>query len=135
MQMFFYDPKHKDKLPFYDSFPLTIVLSPAPKGFMGLNLHYIPPTLRAKFLDSLLDITNNSKYDETTKFNVTYNTLKRASKFKYFKPCIKHYLAGNVRSRFAEVHAPEWEIAAFLPTADWQKTSAAAVYSSSRKMI
>lgn len=135
MQMFFYDPKHKDKLPFYDSFPLTIVLSPAPNGFMGLNLHYLPPILRAKFLDSLLDITDNNRYDESTKFNVTYNTLKRAAKFKYFKPCIKHYLAGHVRSRFAEVHAPEWEIAAFLPTADWQKTSAAAVYSSSRKMI
>jgi len=135
MQMFFYDPKHKEKLPFYDSFPLTIVMSPAPGGFMGLNLHYLPPILRAKFLDALLDITNNKAYDETTKFNVTYSTLKATAKFKYFKPCIKHYLTNHVRSKFAEVQAPEWEIATFLPTADWQKTSAQAVYTSSRKMI
>ena len=63
MMMFFYDPKLKDKLPYYDTFPLVIPVEPAPGGFRGLNLHYIPPVLRAKFLDSLLAITNNKKYD------------------------------------------------------------------------
>ena len=135
MQMFFYDPKHKDTLPYYDSFPLVIVLGPAEGGFMGLNLHYLPPILRAKFLDALLDITNNKLYDESTKFDLTYSMLKRAAKFKYFKPCIKHYLSKHVRSRFATVPAPEWEIATFLPTADWQKGSASKVYSDSRRMI
>ena len=135
MQMFFYDPKLKKELPYYDSFPLAIVIKPAPGGFLGLNLHYLPPALRAKFLDALLDITNNNSYDEDTKFNVTYNLLARSSKFKYFKPCIKHYLNSHVRSKFATIPAPEWEIATFLPTADWQKASASTVYSDSRKLI
>ena len=135
MYMFFYDPKHKDTLPFYDSFPLVIMIDKAEGGFLGLNLHYLPPVLRAKFLDALLDITSNDKYDETTKFALSYSLLKRSSKYKYFKPCIKHYLASNVRSRFAKVHAPEWEIAAFLPTADWQKAGKSTVYSNSRRMI
>jgi len=135
MVMFFYDPKHKKTLPYYDGFPLVIVLDKAEGGFLGLNLHYLPPTLRAKFLDSLLDITNNNRYDEDTKFEVTYELLKRAGKFKYFKPCIKHYLTSQVRSRFAFVPAPEWEIATFLPTADWQKKSGMAVYKDSRAMI
>lgn len=135
MYMFFYDPKHKDTLPYYDSFPLVIVIDKAKGGFLGLNLHYLPPILRAKFLDALLDITSNDKYDETTKFAMSYSLLKKSSKYKYFKPCIKHYLASNVRSRFAKVHAPEWEIAAFLPTADWQKAGKSTVYSNSRRMI
>lgn len=135
MQMFFYDPKTKDKLPYYDSFPLAIVVKPAPGGFLGLNLHYLPPALRAKFLDAILDVTNNTKYDDDTKFDLTYRMLTRSSKFKYFKPCVKHYLNSNVRSRFATVPAPEWEIATFLPTADWQKAGAAKVYADSRKMI
>ena len=135
MQMFFYDPKLKNELPFYDAFPLVIVLGPAKGGFLGLNLHYLPPTLRAKFLDALLDVTNNKSYDESTQFNITYSMLKRAMKYKYFKPCIKHYLNKNVRSRFATVPAPEWEIATFLPTADWQKASASQVYSDSRRKI
>lgn len=135
MYMFFYDPKTKDTLPYYDSFPLVIVVGPAEGGFYGLNLHYLPPTLRAKFLDSLLDVTNNRLYDESTKFRISYNMLQRAAKMKYFKPCFKHYLNSHVKSRFAMVEAPEWEIATFLPTADFQKASKAQVYADSKRKI
>jgi hypothetical protein len=121
MYMFFYKPKHKDKLPYYDSFPLVIILGPATGGFLGLNLHYLPPVLRAKFLDALLDVTSNSKYDETTKFRLSYGVL--------------HYLTAQLASKFAKVPAPEWEIATFLPTADWQKGTSAQVYKDSRKII
>lgn len=135
MYMFFYDPKTKDTLPYYDKFPLAIILGPAPGGFHGLNLHYLPPTLRAQFLDQLLDVTTNKNYDDSTRFKASYALLKRAQKFKYFKPCFKHYLSSHVKSQFALVEAPEWEIAAFLPTADWEKSSAAQVYKDSRRMI
>ena len=134
MFMYFYDPKTKDKLPYYDTFPLVIPVEPAEGGFRGINLHYLPPTLRAKFLDALLDVTNNKKYDQTTKFRLTYNILNGARKMRYFKPCFKHYLLNHVKSRFAEVPAPEWEIATFLPTAQWKKASAGKVYSDSRKV-
>ena len=135
MQMFFYDPKHKQTLPYYDTFPLSIIIGPAEGGFMGLNLHYLPPTLRAKFLDSLLDLASNKTYDEDTKFNIRYSMLQKSTKFKYFKPCVKHYLSDHVRSRFSTVPATEWEIATFLPTAQWQKTNSNKVYSQSRRMI
>ena len=135
MYMFFYDPKHKETLPYYDSFPLVIVLKPAAGGFLGLNLHYLPLVLRAKFLDALLDVTNNKSYDESTKFKLTYAMLENASKFKYFKPCIKHYLSDHIRSRLAMVQAPEWEIATFLPTADFQKATTRQVYKDSRAMM
>ena len=135
MNMFFYDPKHKDTLPFYDRFPLAIIVGPAEKGFYGLNLHYLPPVLRAKLLDSLMDITNNKKYDETTKFQLSYKILQGVTKFRYYKPCLKHYLTQHVKSRLARVQAPEWEIATFLPTADWAKASSNQVYKQSRAMI
>ena len=135
MYHFFYDPKNKKTLPYYDSFPLVIVMGPAKDGFLGLNLHYLPLALRAKFLDALLDIVNNKRYDETTKFDISYKMLQNAGKMKYFKPCVKHYLKNNVRSRFAQIEAPEWEIATFLPTADFQKASVSQVYKDSRKKI
>lgn len=135
MFMYFYDPKHKDKLPFYDRFPLTIPIEPAEGGFRGINLHYLPPVLRAKFLDALLESTNNKKYDESTRFRLTYDLLKGARRMRYFKPCLKHYLLAHVKSRFAEVPAAEWEIAAFLPTAQWEKASAGKVYQDSRIKI
>ena len=135
MNMFFYDAKHKDKLPYYDKFPLTIIIGPAKGGFMGLNLHYLPPILRARMLDNLMDITNNKKYDESTKFEISYKVLTATAKMKFYKPCLKHYLYPNVKSRLARVAAPEWEIATFLPTADWQGSSSNKVYSDSRRMM
>ena len=135
MNMFFYDPKTKDTLPFYDRFPLAIIVGPAEKGFYGLNLHYLPPVLRAKMLDALLDITNNKKYDSTTRFQMSYKMLQSSSKLRYFKPCFKHYLTSHVKSRLARVEAPEWEIATFLPTASWEKSSATNVYRESRKAL
>lgn len=135
MYMFFYDPKHKDTLPYYDRFPLVIVLDKAEGGFLGLNLHYLPPVLRAKFLDGLIDTTNNKLYTDDSRFLVTYKMLKASARLKYFKPCVKHYLTTQVRSRFARVPAPEWEIATFLPTADFAKSSKGSVYSDSRRAI
>lgn len=135
MNMFFYDPKTKDTLPFYDRFPLAIISGPAPGGFYGMNLHYLSPVLRAKFLDALMGMTNNKKFDDTTRFKAQYDLMKRLGTTKYFKPCFKHYLFAHVKSRLGRVAPPEWEIATFLPTADWAKTSASKVYKNSREMI
>jgi hypothetical protein len=135
MQMFFYDPKTKDTLPYYDTFPLVVIVGPAEKGFYGLNLHYINPMLRAKMLDGLMDIAS-SKNSPTAKFNITYSTLKSTANLKYYKPCFKHYLTSNVKSSFAQVPATDWEIAAFLPVASFKKIpNALTAYSDSRKMI
>ena len=60
--------------------------------------------------------------------------LQKTSKLRFYKPCFKHYLSNQVRSRFAYVPPPEWEIATFLPTAQFEKASQSAVYKDSRKM-
>lgn len=135
MYMFFYDPKHKDKLPYYDQFPLIFVVGPAKGGFYGLNLHYLPPILRAKFLDSLLDITNNKSYNDSTKLKLSYELLQKSQKFKYFEPCFKHYLTDHVKGNFAMVPATEWEIAIFLPIAQWKGAGKSTVYRDSRNKI
>jgi len=135
MGVFFYDPKHKATLPYYDRFPLVVIIGPAEGGFLGLNLHYLPPTLRARLLDGLLDMTNNKKYDETTRFQATYQMLKRSSKTKYFAPCVKHYLDKHMRSQFSVINPSEWETVAFLPIADFKKASDKKVWADSRKAI
>lgn len=135
MYHFFYDPKGKKTLPYYDRFPLIFMVGPASDGFYGINLHYLPPTLRARLMDSLYDVTNNTKYDETTRLRLSYNILSGAARFKFFKPTFKHYLADHVGSRFIEINSTEWDIALMLPTQRFEKASAAKVYSDSRKKI
>jgi hypothetical protein len=134
MYMFFYDAKHRKTLPYWDAFPLVIAMGPAEGGFYGMNLHYLPIPLRAKFLDQLVEITNNNKYDESTRFEVSYALMNRARKFRYFKPCFKHYLNSQVEGRLAYVPPPEWEIATFLPMAQFQGDKNQ-VYKDSRRII
>ena len=54
---------------------------------------------------------------------------------KYLDPAMKHYLFKHVRSQFALVDKPEWEIATFLPSANWNKASPTEVYRDSRKKL
>ena len=135
MYMFFYDAKHRETLPYWDAFPLIVAVGPAPKGFYGLNMHYLPIPLRAKFLDELMNNLNNSRYDESTRFQISYDFLKSASKLRYFKPCYKHYLTSQVEGQLAYIPPPEWEIATFLPAAQWQKAGRSQAYADARKMI
>lgn len=135
MFMFFYDPKTKDTLPYWDNFPLIILVEHAKGGFYGINLHYLPIPLRAKFLDGLMDQTNNKKFDESTSFELSYDYLQRSAKTKYFKPCFKRYLYNHVEGRLAMVMAPEWEIATFMPTQSFSRASASQVWKDSRSKI
>jgi hypothetical protein len=135
MFMYFYDPKTKDTLPYYDRFPLIIMVKRTSDGFYGLNLHYLSPTLRAKFFDKLLDFKSNKKYNDSTRFRITYNFLKSSSKLKEFAPCFKRYLNSNVKSTIAEVPATEWEAALFLPTEQFVRKSKAIIWKASKELI
>ena len=135
MYMMFYDPKHKKTLPYYDRFPLVIPFQKAKNGFLGLNLHYLPHSLRAKFLDELYDTVNNDKFDATTRFKITYDILQRVSQNNAFLPCVKHYLSGHIRSKLAVVDSADWEIAIFLPTEQFKKSSLSTVYRDSRRIM
>ena len=52
LNMFVYSPKGRNKLPYYDTFPLVLPLKSMEGGFLGLNFHYLPYALRARLLDA-----------------------------------------------------------------------------------
>jgi hypothetical protein len=135
MYMFFYDPKHYKTLPYYDSFPLTIMVEPTKDGFYGLNLHYLSPAVRAKFLDKLVETANNKSYDENTRLKLNYEMLKSVNKFSEFKPCFKRYLTSHIEGTPVRVEAPEWDIAIFLPTEQFHGKNKTHVWGASRRMI
>jgi hypothetical protein len=135
MYMFFYDPKHKDTLPFYDRFPLIFPVDFTRGGFYGINLHYLSPVLRAKLMDNLYTTANNDKYNDTTKLKISYQMLKNASKFKYFEPCFKMYLWDHVQGNFLNVQPQNWDTALMLPTEQFKKATKEQVWKDSRGMI
>lgn len=130
-----YDPKHKKTLPYYDTFPIIIPIQKYEDGFLSINLHYLPPILRAKLLDALYDTLNNDRYDEKTKMVINYKILKAATKYKYFQPCVKRYLGKHIRSRFLRVDPNAWTAAVFLPVENFSKASKTTVWQDSRDII
>jgi hypothetical protein len=132
MYLFHYDAKHKRDLPYYDMFPLIFPFQKAPGGFYGINLHYLPYNYRALLMDGLYSlVVNESKNDETTRLRLSYQVLMSMSKLRYFKPCVKHYLNSNIRSKFVYITPEEWNIALFLPLQKFNKGNIQQVYKDS----
>ena len=137
MFMFFYDAKHKDTLPYFDRFPLILMVESAKpkKGFYGLNFHYLDYRKRALLLSKLLQYSNNKRYDESTRLRLSYKLLKGASKLAAFKPCFKHYLPEQIQGQIKMIPADYWETALFFPSAQFRGATKQSVFSDSRRKI
>jgi Straboviridae terminal DNA protecting protein len=115
--MWFYDPKTKDKLPYYDRFPIGFIVGKAERGFHAINMHYLDPQNRMALFAALVDVAGRTL---TTKQRLllSYDILKAAARLKSFEPCFKRYLSGHVKSRFYVVPPDQWHIVLALPNTE-----------------
>ena len=114
MYMFMYDAKTKDKLKYYDYFPITICLKRYSTGFMGVNLHYLSPKYRALLMDGLYEFYR--EIEDESYFQIKYPTIKSVSKLRWAKPCIKQYQYSYIDSRIVEVRPEHMDMAVMLPS-------------------
>ena len=139
MYTFFYDAKYKEKLPYWDRFPVVLILDMYQGGFSGLNLHYIPPRYRVRLLYELYKYIklDDDTRDENMKphIRIRYEMLRGMSKMKFFKPCYKRYLTQHIDGRALEITSDYWDVMAMLPLADWQKKQVREVYTDSIRTI
>ena len=132
---FYYDPKTKEDLPYYDKFPLVLMLERYDDGFLGLNLHYLPIKYRVAFMNKLLDYGRFDEDGDPVRIRITYDILSATKRFKEFRPCIKRYLTSHVKSRILAVQPEEWETAVFLPVHNFKKAKADKVWRDSIQEI
>lgn len=119
-----YDPKTKDRLPYYDTTPLIIVLDITKDGWYGANLHYLPPTIRAKLLSEL---NYNSKNLGQIKRSLENSSIT--------KGCLKRYLASQIVTKPISIPKDLWEICIQLPFESFVKASKARVWKETKKKI
>ena len=129
LNLFFYDPKFKEKLPYYDTFPLVLPLETIRGGFLGINFHYLSPVVRFSLLNQLQRFATNNKFDSTTRLEVSYG---KVGGFARVKSTIKKYLYSNVRSGFMRVDLQDAPTAVYLPVQQFKKRSASYVYGQGR---
>ncbi len=119
MFSFIYDPKWKDKLPYWDRLPLVIPFNFYGDGFIGINLHYADGGTRAKLLQFLLRLHHRKTVRDATR--VSYQILQTVVKADALQPCIHRYLNSHIRTRLVKISMEEWENVASLPLAQWKK--------------
>lgn len=126
---FGYDAKHKKTLPYWDKFPLIVVLDVFSDGFLGLNFHYISPIEREKFLTKILKFASQKgdpeKMTDKAYFNISWDAVQNipgATKM------IHKYLYGQVRTSLLEAPPNEWENIIYLPYQRFVGASAKSVW-------
>lgn len=130
MYLFAYDPKTKETLPYYDTFPLVFPFAPAKGGFLGINLHYLAPVARTKFIKELMEHATTKNLTQKTRLRLSWGTLQRYSQ-SY--PCVKHYLTKHVRSSFLTIDPRDWTTASLLPIEGFVGRNKTAVYKKSQE--
>jgi hypothetical protein len=132
---FYYDPKGKETLDYYDRFPMVLTLERYNDGFLGLNLHYLPFQYRVAFLGKLLKFAVMDDAGEIQRLRITYDILTASKRLKEFRPCVKRYLTNHIQSKILAIQPNEWDIAAFLPIQQFRKAKAQKVWQESLEEI
>ncbi len=135
-KMFFYgyDPKTKDTMPYYDIFPLVLMVRGLDNGWHGLNLHYLPPKQREILIKKLMENMSDTKLDNRTRLKLNYNLLSTVAKYRYFKPCFKRYLVSHTKTTVKPIPFRHWPKAILLPVANFKKASISTVWADSMRI-
>lgn len=124
LYFFFYnDPIYKSTLPFYDTFPLLLLLHRDGPNIFGCNLHYLPPRTRlSKFLE-ILQYTNQNKLTAGTRIVLDYAALKKSNKWDLLRPTFRKYKINKIQGNLINIPAQDWPIAINLPVERFKKMS------------
>lgn len=130
LSFFIYKAKYGETLPYWDADPLTLLYNEDAEHLYGINLHYVPPRIRAKILESLMSYLKSARTPKAY-FDVSYSLLKGLSTASMIKPCVKTYLKSNLKTVPRVIKPESWHKAILLPTANWQKATSSRVWKDS----
>lgn len=132
------------KLKYWDAFPVVIPIERYDDGFLGLNVHYLEPSIRAYLLDKIYVFRNPSEvgksspkleYKKDVRLDIDYNILDSVGLYRYIKPTIHRYVNKGFKSRILEIPIQGWTTVMFLPVQDFRKASQVEVWRESAAKI
>ena len=121
---YYYQPKHMATLPYYDTFPLIMLIGFEKETFLGLNFHYLNPRIRAILLDRV-----------TAKIGSGIIKWNKIVKIPQVAPTVKRYRYDHIMRKVIPIEENEQELAIFLPLERFKKASKAKVWADSQKRI
>lgn len=112
MYFFKYHAKTKKKLDYWDEYPLIIPFSNSGGLIYGINLHYIPPRIRAGVIDMF--------QNKDGLLIPLASTVKSMADNPIFKPAIHSYYRDLMIGNVQKIEPEDWENILFLPLAKFR---------------
>ena len=119
---YYYNPKYRATLPYYDMFPMIMLIKAEKETFLGINFHYLRPKWRAILLDRV-----------TAKIGGGLPKWSKLSTIRQIAPTVKRYRYDHIMKKIIPIEENEQEIAIFLPTERFRKSGKAKVWSESER--
>ncbi len=119
---YYYNPKYRATLPYYDMFPMIMLIGAEKETFLGINFHYLRPKWRAILLDRV-----------TAKIGGGLPKWCKLRQIRQIAPTIKRYRYDHIMRKVVPIKEDEQEIAIFLPTERFRKASKSKVWSESER--
>jgi hypothetical protein len=119
MYLFQYNPKHKDRLPYYDMFPLVIPFSASTDHFVALNFHHLSESMRVYLLEQLYTFKTTPNIDEDTRLLFKWRYLTYYANMSPAYDCVRRYNYANLASSMKKIEPPDWISALLLPLAEY----------------
>lgn len=115
--MFSYIPegKHDPNLPYYDRFPLLLLMGRDKHGFEGFNLHYIPLEYRLRIMMRLSNAYLIAEKSFEPRFFFKYDSIKNDPNFRYLKASYRRYTNKYMESLLFEVKPEHWGSVLYAP--------------------
>lgn len=133
--IFKYDPKTKADMPYYDTWPCSLIFSVDTNLVRGINFHYLPLTIRARLFDKLWQIAMVYRNNQQQCKRMTWKLLSNVAKFPEVRPAVKSYLYSHVQSKLIKVEIDDWKTALLLPIESFAKKSMSIVHYDSIKNV
>lgn len=119
---YYYNPKYRATLPYYDMFPMIMLLSAEKETFLGINFHYLRPKWRAILLDRV-----------TARIGGGLPKWSKLRNIRQIAPTIKRYRYDHIMRKVVPIKEDEQEIAIFLPTERFRKAGKSKIWSESER--
>ena len=119
---YYYNPKYRKTLPYYDMFPMIMLLKAERDTFLGINFHYLRPKWRAILLDRV-----------SAKIGGGLPKWNKLRNIRQIAPTIKRYRFDHIMRKVVPIEEDEQEIAIFLPTERFRKAGKSKVWSESER--
>ena len=106
-------PKNYGKLPVFDQFPLVLPLEIRGGTMLGINMHWIPPPLRLKFIQWTIQLYERPpEMSRKSLFHLWYRIVKSTPAIMFAKFAVRKYYIG----RCSNIKIIEPEFWGDLPT-------------------